>query len=141
MYYKITDKESNVFQQLYELLKQEKLKKSDNEIALKAKIGLTFKTFLGEPGQQKFNRLPEYYGFKFLEPSDLIDERIWKKDKEHPEIYIPNRRTKAGREMLAFLDNGLKKSYYGKVFEILKLKHDRRFTFPAISFSFFWATT
>jgi hypothetical protein len=61
-----------------------------------------------------------------------VDLKIWQRDKEHSEIYVPNKRTKLGREMAEFLANGLKGSIYSKPIKILGLPEQRRFTFPYV---------
>ena len=134
MYYKITNKESEVYKKLHELRTKELQIQKDNDKAIEEKTGLKFKTFLGDSGQQNFRRVRQYRGFKFTTP-DKVDLKIWKTDSEHKEIFVPNRKTKLGREMAEFLLNGLKGSRYDKVFDILKLEHLRKFTFPYVEIS------
>ena len=43
-------------------------------------------------------------GFQFLEPEN-VDLKIWKKDKNNKNCFVPNLRTKAGRKMRDFLNN------------------------------------
>lgn len=131
MYYKITNKESDVYKQLHELRTKELQIQDDNEKSIEEKTGLKFKTFLGDSGQQNFRRVRQYQGFKFTTP-EKVDLKIWKADNEHKEIFVPNRRSKLGREMAEFLLNGLKGSRYDKVFEILKLEHGHKFNFPYV---------
>jgi hypothetical protein len=132
MYYKIINKESEVYKKLHELRTKERQIRKDNEKAIEEKTGLKWKIFLGDNGQQNFRRVPQYNGFKFTEP-DKVDLKIWKLHEEHKEIYIPNRKTKLGREMDEFLLNGLKGSIYRKVFSILKLPSPiRRFSLPFV---------
>lgn len=58
--------------------------------------------------------------------------KVWVKHKIHTDIFIPNKRTKLGREMDEFLRNGLKASYYYKPLEILGLPHLNRFSYPYV---------
>lgn len=131
MYYKVENKECKVYKELHQLRTKELQIQEDNEKAIEEKTGLKFKTFLGDNGQQNFRRVRQYTGFKFTTP-DKVDLKIWKTDAEHKEIFVPNRKTKLGREMAEFLLNGLKGSRYDKVWEILKLEHLRKFTFPYV---------
>ena len=105
--------------------------KEDNEKAIKDKTGLEFEAYLGHSGQQNFRRVPQYSGFKFTEP-EKVDLKIWQVDKEHKDIFVPNRKSKIGREISEFLNNGLKSSAYHKVWDILKLPHLHRLTFPFV---------
>lgn len=131
MYYKIENKDCEVFKKLHELRTEELRIEKDNEKAIKERTGLDFITFLGQKGQQNFWRITRYTGFKFTEP-DKVDMKIWARNKQHPEIFVPNLRTKAGREMKYFLNNDLESSDYTEVFEILQLPEVREFTFPFV---------
>lgn len=131
MYYKIENKKCKVYKELHKLRTEELQIKKDNETSIEQKTGLKFITFLGHNSQQNFRRVPQYSGFKFLQP-DKVDLKVWKKDTEHKDIYVPNRKTNLGREMNQFLLNGLRGSNYNKVFEILNIEHGRRFTFPYV---------
>lgn len=133
MYYKITNTESEVFKRLKELRERELRIEDENEQAIKDKTGLTYDSFLGHSGQQNFRRVTQYSGFEFKE-TDKIDTKIWSESKEHKGIYVPNRRTKLGREMSQFLANGLKGSMYRYVFEILNIniRPAHRFTYPYV---------
>lgn len=131
MYYKIENKECEVYKKLHQMRTEEIQIGKDNEKAIEEKTGLKFETFLGHSGQQNFRRTTQYIGFKFTEP-ERVDLKIWQRDKEHPEIFVPNKRTKLGREMAEFLANGLKGSIYSKPIKILGLPEQRRFTFPYV---------
>lgn len=131
MYYKITNKECEVYKKLHELRTKELLIKEENEKEINEKTGLEWKSFLGHSGQQNFRRTTQFSGFKFLEP-DKVCLRTWKEHSEHKGFFVPNRKTKVGREMSEFLLNGLRGSNYNQVFEILNLEHSNRFTFPYV---------
>ena len=64
--------------------------------------------------------------------TEKVDLKVWKRDKEHTEIFVPNTRTKLGREMQEFLNNGLEGSRYDIINDILGLESLRRFTFPFV---------
>jgi hypothetical protein len=131
MYYKITDQSSEVYQKLHQLRTRELQIEEENKKAIQSKTGMTWNAFLGDTKQQQFRRVTQYAGFMFNQ-TDQVDPKIWKRDKKYPAIWVPNTRTKAGREMDQFLSNGLDSSPYGKVLEILGLERLTRFTFPFV---------
>ena len=132
MYYKITNKESEVYKKLHEMRSNEIQFESDNIKAIQEKIGnLEWSGYLGISGQQNFGRVTHYSGFNFKDPSK-VNLKTWKIDKDNPSIFIPNLRTKSGREMSQFLSNGLKRSSYSKVCNILNIARLGRFTFPFV---------
>ena len=131
MYYKIVNKESEVYQKLHEMRTNELQIEKDNVSAIESKTGLKFDSYLGHTGQQNFWRVTQYSGFKFTEPQK-VDLKVWKQDSLHKDIFVPNRKTKLGREMAEFLSNGLKGSSYNKVFQILSIPRPSRFVFPFI---------
>lgn len=131
MYYKIENKESKVYKELHALRTKELKIEEENILAIEEKTGLKFKNSFGHHGQQNFRRVTSYIGFEFTEP-EKVDLKIWKRHKEHEMIFVPNTRTKLGRDMQEFLNNGLKGSRYDKVFKILKLADLTKFTFPFI---------
>ena len=130
MYYKIENKECEVYKKLYEMRTNELKVCDENKKAIEEKTGLTWNCFLGYNGQQNFRRTTQYSAFEFVE-KDKIDPKIWSLKDDG--IYHPNRRTKVGREMSEFLQNGLKAgNRYDKPFEILGIETKRRFTFPFV---------
>lgn len=133
MYYKITNKQSEVYKKLHKLLEHEQKIGEENRKAVNKKVGYKFEKFLGYIGQQNMQRTTQYSGFVFiLEPNESIDTKVWKSSKEHAGCYVPNTRTAVGREMSDFLSNGLQKSNFQKVFSILNLKLYGKFTFPFV---------
>jgi hypothetical protein len=131
MYYKIENKECEIYKKLHLMRTEEIQIGKENEKTLDEKIGLKFETYLGHHGQQNFRRTTQYIGFEFTEP-EKVDMKLWQKHKEHSGIFIPNKRTKAGRDMAEFLANGLKSSHYKKPIQILGLPEQRRFTIPFV---------
>ena len=129
MYYKIVNKESEVYQKLHEMRTKERQMEDDNKQAIAEKTGLEYTQYIGHPGQQTFNRVSVYSGFKFTEP-EKVDLKIWTRHKTHNDIFVPNKRTNAGREMAQFLSNGLKGHWFKVVYKILGLEG------PIGSFSF-----
>ena len=131
MYYKITNKNSEVYKKLYELRRGEIEMSKDNIRSIEDRIGLRYDNYLGDGGQQHCDRVPQYSGFKFNEP-DKVDMKIWKRHKQYNDFFVPNTRTKQGREMSNFLLNGLKQSNYSKVFDILSIERPCNFVFPFV---------
>lgn len=132
MYYKITNKESEVYKQLYGLrTKEQEMEKSNNKI-VKELIGQDFTHFIGKAGQQNFERVTQFSGFEFKHPEKL-PPKVWVLDKQYgsKDCYVPNRRTKAGREMLEKLRT-LPHSSICEVFKILKCEMSGRFIFPYV---------
>ena len=130
MYYKIVNKDSEVYQKLHEMRTKELQMEADNKQAINEKTGgLEYTQYIGHPGQQTFNRVSVYSGFQFLEP-EKVDLKIWSRHKKHNDFFVPNKRTNAGREMAKFLSNGLKGHRFKVVYQILGLEG------PVGSFSF-----
>lgn len=129
MYYKIENKDCLVYKSLYDLRTKELKISKENVVSIEQKTGQTWETFLGNSSQQNFRRVPQFTGFKFNEP-EKVCSKIWKNHDRHSDIFVPNRRTKDGREMSEFLLNRLQSSNYNQVFDILNLTHSNRFSFP-----------
>ena len=132
MYYKIENKECEVYKKLHEMRSKELQMEEDNKQLIAEKTGLEWESFLGYKGQQNFNRVTQYSGFLFKEP-EKVDLKIWSRHSEHKDAFVPNRRTKLGREMNEFLNNGLKGHSFNLVFKNLGIEYlMRRFTFPYV---------
>jgi hypothetical protein len=132
MYYKIGNKESEVYQKLHEMRINELQMEADNKQTINEVTGLTWEKFLGHYGQQNFQRVTQYNGFQFTEP-EKVNSKIWSKHKKFPEIYVPNNRTDLGRKMSALLSNGLKGSSISVAFKNLGIEFPHgTFSFPFI---------
>lgn len=135
MYYKITDKQSEVYNQFKELLDWEREIKQENERNLIKKAGSDFRAYMGTPAPHHDSRVTRFSGFEFTEP-DKLNPKAWKPDKDNPDIMVPNRRTKAGKEMDRFLSGmsgELKQSHFGKIYDILGLSRPTgRFKLPQV---------
>ena len=116
MYYKILNQESEVYQKLQSLLIEEDAMQKRNEDAVNEKVKLKYSQVLGVSRTRSVYRVQQFEGFNFYDDSK-IDPKIWVEFKSHPGIYVPNRRTKLGREMAEFLRN-IEHSWMDKVFEI-----------------------
>lgn len=61
-----------------------------------------------------------------------MDMKVWKRDPNHPEIFIPNKRTKAGKEMQKAISN-LKCFSFMKIMDILDIKdYCGRYVIPTL---------
>ena len=134
MYYKVENKECEVYKKLHELRTKELQIDKENENKVKEIVELPFDNFLGHRSQQNFRRVTQYSGFQFLE-SEKVNLKIWSVSKSHDDLFVPNKRTKLGRDMSEFLLNGLKGSNYNNVFDILCPREYGRFTFPFVEIS------
>lgn len=131
MYYKIENKECEAYKKLHKMRTKELKFEEENKAIITEKTGLEWNRFLGHDGQQQWNRVTTYSGFEFISP-EKVDLKIWTESKQYSGIYVPNRRTKAGREMVELLNNGLRGHRFDIVFDILKIEHKPRFTFPFV---------
>ncbi len=128
MYYKIENKESEVYKKLHELRTNEFKIERDNLKSIEEKTGGDYKNTFGHHGQQNFFRVTRLEGFQFSKPEEIC-LKTWKEHKDNKGIFVPNRRTKEGKEMSEFLLN-LPKSSYIKITDILKIENERSFSFP-----------
>lgn len=129
MYFKITNKDSDLYKRLRELREREIRIEESNLEKIKIKVELPFDGTFGHEGQQNWGRVTTYDGFCFTE-LDKVNPKVWKKHPEHDDVFVPNLRTKLGREMAVFLHSGMESSYYRSVLDILGIDHIRRFSFP-----------
>ena len=134
MYYKIENKESEVYKQLHALRTEEVAIEKRNKEAIQKKIALPWEQFLGIKGQQNFLRVDIYNGFRFENPKD-VDLNTWREHKDHKGIFVPNKRTKQGKEMNEFLLNKLESSWYQKPLKILSIDSVGKFSYPFIEIS------
>lgn len=104
MFYKITNKESELYKKLHELRTNERKIDKENNAAVKQLVGDDWDHFSGWEGQQNFHRVTMYSGFAFKHPENL-QPKTWKKHKEYEDIYVPDRRTKNGRAIAEALDD------------------------------------
>jgi len=134
MYYKIENKNCELYKKLHEMRSNELRMEIENKDAIKEKTGLEWIAIIGKYGQQNWNRVTVYQGFEFKDKSK-VDPKIWKPSNRFPECHVPNTRTKVGREMADFLGSGLKGFAFTKALRILGLHTTGRFQFPFIEIS------
>lgn len=65
MYYKIENKECEIYKKLYSLRSKELHMETDNRQAINEKTGLAWNTYFGNPGQQNYRRVSIFTGFCF----------------------------------------------------------------------------
>lgn len=129
MYYKLIDKKCEKYKKLYEMRKNEMRIEKENEAAILKRFPDWNGTFIGRKGRKTFLRVSTYSGLAFNNP-DRLDAKEWKEHKDHPGVYIPNRRTKSGREIRAFLLYGLQGGSFFEFCDIVGVDIIGSFTFP-----------
>ena len=129
MYYKIENKECEVYKQLHELRTRELVINKMNKALIATKVNLDYDKFMGNINQG-WVRTWTYSGFLFKE-SEKVNPKIWKlKDG----CYYPNSRTKDGKDMSKFLSQ-LDKTMFKDVLEILDIELGYKFSFPFLDLS------
>lgn len=130
MYFKITNKESEIYKRLHEQRTKEIDAENENRKIVEQKVVYPFTEFLGHHGQQNFRRVTIYSGFKFDLDETNINPKIWRRDSEVKSCFVPNRRFKLGREISDLLSNGLNGFRFDIIFEIFGIEHPKTFKFP-----------
>ncbi len=128
MYYKITDKTSEKYKELYTIRKEEIAIEERNQAKIRERFPDWNNNYVGYKGQQNMGRVTTYVGLGF-DDKEKVNLKEWKEHKEYKGFYKPNRRTKAGKEVDKFL-NELETSSYFKVKYILGYEDLERFRFP-----------
>ena len=131
MYYKVENINSEIYKKLKTLREKELQIEENNKKAIKEKIPHKWSNFFGYNGQQHSSRVNEYMGFVFKEDSE-ISEKIWKRHKEYNDVFVPNKRTKLGKQMYKFLTEELEKSCFIDVFGILNHSYIGKFVYPFV---------
>jgi len=128
MYYKLTNKESEVYKQLHALRTKELAIEERNEKAIRERFPDWNGNFIGQSGQQNYWRVSQYSGLEFTEP-EKIDTTVWKSHNDFPQFFVPYKRTKAGKEIYDFF-YFLEKSSLFDLESILKIDVSGYFSFP-----------
>ena len=131
MYYKITNTDCDIYKKLYNLRTNEKEIDKRNEAKIKEIVGDDWEECVGWFGQQNIWRCTRYSGFKFNHPEN-INHKAWKKHKEYEGFFVPDRRTKAGREISDLLRNGLEHSSVITAIEIFECEITQSYAYPFI---------
>lgn len=129
MYYKITNKDSEAYKKLHAFRSNELAIEAENTKKVQEIVKLKYDSFFGKSGQQHLDRVKTYTGFVFTNP-DEVDTKIWRAiSEENITCYIPNIRTKVGKEMKKQLSS-LKTSFITKFYDVLDIDISGRFIFP-----------
>ncbi len=99
MHYKIENVNSSLYKKLYDFRLKERQIDDDNLKLIIKKFGSDYTSYLGN--RQVWKRCKTYKGFEFI---DKININGWKACEDAPEIFIPNKKSKIGRKIQAFLD-------------------------------------
>lgn len=130
MYYKLINTDSKVYKELMALRIEERSIEEKNREAVKNVVGCDWDEFLGLGGQQNYWRVTRYSGFAFKHP-DRLPSKTWKQHIEYPDIYVPDLRTKNGKQIRKFLDE-LPHSSIQRVFSILECQLSGQFAYPYV---------
>ncbi|WP_341221893.1 hypothetical protein [Polaribacter atrinae] len=130
--YKIINEEKFLKADIF--LKELKQLKKENIKTIKTNITpFEWDSYLGY--STSFHLLPTYSGFK---PKKPIEKALdgWREDKDHADILVPNKRTKAGKEIVKKLDE-LPNFTFEKIAKVLDIKliSSGRFTIPSLRIS------
>lgn len=117
MYYKVINKESEVYKKLREQRAKELAADERNKAKIEELLGFKWKTFLGLRGYQNLFRVDIYKAF-IPEDGAVISNAV-RESKDKDGFYYPNRRTKAGKALDEFLRYKQETFRYDEVLEIL----------------------
>lgn len=99
LYYKVENKDSNLFKRANEFLAMEEKLREIQKKTIESQLP-KFSMYIAERG---FNRIVQYTGFVF-DDKESIDPKVWKTKEEYGEMLsTPNLHTKVGRAMNDFL--------------------------------------
>lgn len=131
MYYKTNDKNSKIYKSLYELRSNELQIEKENKKKVIELVGNDWDGFVGYRGQQNLFRVTIYEGFCFNHPENLPPKTFIINEAYPENVYVPNKRTKAGRRISDEL-NKLSRSSVNKVFHAFGINPIGRFKFPFV---------
>lgn len=100
MYFKITNKESELYKKLEAYIKKRRHQKNTNYNLIKEFLQVDFNQALCSSGG--FLCLPSIKGIVPLSKKEIEG---MKPDKQYPNVLFPNKRTKKGKEIDEFLNN------------------------------------
>lgn len=103
MYYKLTNKESKIYQDLAALRRKELEIDEQNKKTLKERFPDWNGGFYGSSSQRGFNRTTLYFGLCFNDHNS-VNKKEWLYNKSN-DCFIPYNRTKVGRELNTFLQS------------------------------------
>lgn len=129
MIFKFTDLENKVTKSLISFRNKEVDINESNAKAVPKLVKASYDGVYGNGSQQSCVRTNTYKGFKFTEP-DTIDPKVFKqKDIDGESVFMPNARTKVGREMKNALNN-LPCTTVFNLFDLILCVTPYAFTYP-----------
>lgn len=128
MYYKVVNKESEVYQKLRALREDERRMDKENRELILQNVPCEWSHQYAF-GQQSIVRTIEYVAFKFINPSKC-KATVWKQYINDTTFFEPNRKSKEGRRISELLRNGLQQSHFTKIGKILRVDTKPTFTIP-----------
>ena len=120
MKYLISNKNCQVYKELYRLRLKEKKYNEENRKHVESVVGLNFDSYKGCPDQETALRVNSYIQFKFSDKSS-VDLKTWTLAKDEAEFYRANTKTKLGREMLRKINEGIKCCSFINILDALKV--------------------
>lgn len=118
MYYKVENKDCGLYKTLLQMRKQELQNEADNIKEISEKYG-EWQMCFAYPSQ-KYYRNRMFTGFLFKD-TEKLDLKAWVKDKEFPTYWLPNKRSKSGKEVIKVLES-LKFTRFYTLLDALELK-------------------
>ena len=130
MYYKVVNKDSEVYKSLLSQRERERTADARNKSKIEELLGFKWSSFYGRMGYQNLFRTTTYSAFN-PEEGAVITKAV-RPCKEYEGAYKPNARTKSGKELQNFLQYGMETFNFNKILKILGIKDDRigKFTIP-----------
>ena len=129
MFYKINNKDSKIYKDLIDLNNKEKeIEVFNKNLINEITDGLDYDSFKGYNRQVNFGRVLRVEAFRFTE-TDKVDTNKWKPLKDNNQYYIPNKRTKIGKEIANKLSQQRQSSVF-HLFDILGVDSPCQFKFP-----------
>lgn len=132
MFYKIIKKSSIIYKRLRSIRENELRIERENRIKVEAMLGFPITKFVGRYQQATFERVTTYSGFIF--PDGMTpDPKAWRPSKEYRNVYVPNQRTKEGRNIVKVLRSLETSVSPLDIWEILGVEnYNGSFNFPRI---------
>lgn len=128
MYYKITDKDSNLYKEIRALREEERRMDEENLAAINKRIPYKWIDARGRcqigPFRTNICRI-----FIF-EDSENVDPEIWEKHPDYPGYFRPNEQTQPGKEMYRFLNEELPTIPISRLYNILGMPWSDKWQFP-----------
>lgn len=129
MYYKVINKESEVYKKLREQREKEMEADKRNKAKIEELLGFKWKAFYGRNGYQNLWRVTTYTAFVPEDGSNITN--VVRPSSKSEDAYEPNRRSKAGKALSDFLRRGMETFHFDQVLNIVGVKrYLSRFNIP-----------